>query len=441
MTKANDDDPRTLSERRDAYVRRFSVSLPKVRLFAVILSVAIVAGFLALPMIFAPTPLMPGWTTKAGRAQAELRWKAQAFHPATLWEVGEMSGGHAAFGANCATCHQSAFVRVRSSACLACHTDVGPHADPRRAPLADISGKRCESCHHEHQGQALATRNDPADCVVCHGDLKRIAPETTLRAIHDFATDHPAFSPPAALDPGNVRFGHKVHLQLEAIKSKGAAAAGGTCGLCHRPAAGGVGFGPVAFERDCASCHALQFEPKHPEWRLPHGHPDEVASRVAGFYAGAALAGETFEVPRSDLFAKPGAPLPPPAPTGAAMVSTQTAAAMMSSIARSACGQCHAVSPPPAGAPASAWKVEPVSLPEHFLTKSEFRHDRHAILPCQGCHAVETTDGGPAATLPGIDNCRGCHSGNSPAAQRVATSCVSCHTFHSALHPVPERKT
>lgn len=438
MTKTNDEELNTLSDRSDTYARNFSVSLPNLRLFAFILSVLILGGFLVVPMIFAPTPLVPGWTTRAGRAQADMRWKAQAFHPQALWAPGEMSRGHAAFGANCSTCHETAFVRVRSSACKECHATVGQHADPHRAPLADLSAKRCESCHHEHQGTALATKNDPADCVACHGDLKRISPDTKLRDIHDFAVDHPNFSPPTS--QGNLSFGHKVHLQMEAIKAKGAVR-GGTCGLCHQPAEGGVVFKPVEFERDCAECHKLQFEPKHPEWRLPHGHPEEVAGRIAGFYARAALAGESFEAPRNDLFAKPGAPLPPPAPTGAALVSTQTAAAMMSSIAKSACGQCHATSPPPAGAPAAAWTIERVSVPDHFLTKAEFRHDRHDILPCQGCHASETTDGGPSATLPGIDICRGCHSGNSPAPQRVATTCVSCHTFHLAFRSSREGKS
>lgn len=458
MAQPDDDKPLNLTDRTASYLRRFTVKMPNIRLWSFLLSVALVVLCLLVPILFGPTAFHSGWTSRAGRTEADGRWSGQWIHPASFWTVGEMSKGHVAFGGDCSACHESAFVRVRSSACQSCHTQTGPHADPHRTPMTDMSAERCESCHIEHMGQAIATRNDPAGCIECHRDLKKVAPETTLKNVTDFAGGHPNFAPalvadaksgglkrfamddPKAEDHGNLRFTHMTHVKLPAIQKRGAEQ-GGTCALCHQPAPGGTGFKPVSFDRDCASCHTLQFEPRHPEWRLPHGHPDEVASRIAGFYAGAALAGEKFEAPRSDLFARPGAPPPAPAPTGAAMVSSQTAAAMMSSIARSACGQCHVTTPPASGAPATAWTVEPVLVPDHFLTKAAFRHDKHETTPCQTCHAAETSNGGPLQTLPGIEVCRGCHSGNEPAPQRVTTSCVTCHSFHTPLKREAEGKS
>jgi hypothetical protein len=237
---------------------------------------------------------------------------------------------------------------------------------------------------------------------------------------------------PDSLDHSGVKFTHARHLALDKLKAQGEAA----CTTCHVPQAGGVTFKPVTFDMSCSSCHGLQFEPRHPEWKLPHGHPEEVSGRIAGFYARAALAGETFAPPSSDLFANPGAPLPPPTPQGAELVSAQTAAAMMSSVARSACGQCHTVTPPSAGQPEDRWTVAAVYVPELYEPGAVFSHARHATTRCATCHAATSRDGGPLALLPGIATCRQCHGGEAPAARRVASPCVSCHIFHNPSLPL-----
>src|SRR5262249_8748620 len=122
------------------------------------------------------------------------------FHSAALWNVGEISSAHKAFGTNCTSCHESAFVPVRSSSCLSCHQTIGQHADPHIAPDVDLTKERCETCHHEHKGMTLATRNDQSDCVSCHSDIKSSAPNTKLRNVRDFGTDHPDFAPALVQD-------------------------------------------------------------------------------------------------------------------------------------------------------------------------------------------------------------------------------------------------
>ena len=436
-----------------SYMSRFDVSLPNVRLIAFTLTVIVLVLGFVVPLVFGPIHPDSTWVTKAGRQ--ELSDQSGLFHSAAMWNVGEISSAHKAFGTNCTSCHQSAFIPVRSSSCLACHQNIGQHADPHISPDADLTKERCETCHHEHKGMTLATRNDQSDCVSCHSDIKSGAPNTKLRNVRDFGTDHPDFAPALvqdaaartvarfplddknAVDNSHLKFTHMTHLKLQKVKEAGAKA-GSTCATCHEEAPGGMVFKPVSYDKNCADCHLLQFEPRHPEWRLPHGHPDDVANRLRGYYSEAALRNETFPAPSTDIFAKPGAPLPPPPPEGAAMVDARTAESMMSAIARSACGECHVTAPPAASEPASAWKILPVYVPDKFLVDAQFRHDKHDTMSCQSCHAAETSDGGVQALIPGIETCRGCHAGEGGAPQRIASRCISCHIFHNPEHPIVE---
>jgi len=433
------------------YFDAFECLLPNVRLWGFTLSCIIFLLFFVLPAVFAPH--------EAGRPAADLALSRGAprlgevalVRLAGLWNVGTISRAHGAFAGNCAYCHEQPFVPVRASACLSCHQGVGRHADPATAPAADIGKQRCEACHYEHRGIMMATRDRQSDCVACHGNIALVALRTSLKNVLDFATDHPQFRPAlvqdamlhltkrfeigdfSAEDHSNVRFTHATHLKLDKLKSSVAAEG---CAFCHESTPGGVTFKPVQFDRACSSCHTLQFEPRHPEWRLPHGHPEEVASRVMGYYARAALAGETFPDPTSEPFFKPGAPPPAAAPVGAGMVPYKTAQVMMSSIARSLCGYCHITVPPAAGQPASSWTVAPVYVPDTYMPSSLFSHARHATTSCDTCHAAQSSDGGPISLLPGIATCRTCHAGEAGGTGRVASTCASCHRFHDDTHPL-----
>jgi hypothetical protein len=270
--------------------------------------------------------------------------------------------------------------------------------------------------------------------------------------MHDFGRDHPQFRPSlienadtktvkrfalgdkTAEDHSGLRYTHAAHFRLYGVKSAGAE--GGTCGQCHQPEPGGRIFKPVLFADKCASCHRLQFEPRHPEWSLPHGQRGDIVSRVTGFYAQAAMAGERFGPPSPDLFRQPGH-LPPPRPVSASeAVSTETAATMLAAIANSACGECHSVTAPAAGEAASDWHLQPVRVPDHYLLKARFNHQRHQTVLCQDCHEALKSDGGVMALLPGVEVCKTCHSGKVEASHRVASTCVTCHDFHDPDHPL-----
>jgi hypothetical protein len=434
---------------------RFDSRLPNVRLWSLLAVCAILLVFFALPLGLHPGRAGIGRNAAGAADAASLLGHAQ-LKVAGLWNVGVMSNAHASFGADCAHCHQTPFIRTTSRACLTCHVQTGQHADPLRAPKADISAMRCETCHHEHKGAVMATADRQSGCAACHGNIKAFASSTTLHDVLDFGQDHPQFMPAlvqdAALhalkrydfsgvhgpdsdvvDHSNIKFTHATHLKLEKVKA-GMQADG--CGLCHAAEPGGVSFKRVSFEASCLSCHTLQFEPNHPEWRLPHGHPDEVGSRVAGFYAQAALAGESAVDPPTDPFFKPGVPRPLPPPSGQNQVTLQVAQAMVSSIARSSCGECHVVVPPAPGQPATAWTIPPVWVPDRYFPAARFSHAAHATSTCRTCHAAETSDGGPLALLPGIATCRTCHAGEGGAPQRVSSTCVLCHVFHDDRLPL-----
>jgi hypothetical protein len=449
------------------YQRAFDVTLPNIRLMSFGLSVIIAALFFILPLSLAPKAVAPVHPASAGK-MASLPPPPAAAVPASftapinkIWNVGVISNPHSGFGGNCGLCHKAAFLHVPSSACLDCHRDIGQHADPVRAPSVDLNGQRCETCHREHKGLVLATKQDQQDCAACHDHIHGTAPASKLRPATDFGRLHPDFAPalvtdavlrttapvergtPAqdgGIDPGDhsgLRFTHARHLALAGLRD---APGDSVCAKCHTPGPGGIAFEPVQYDTACAVCHTMPFEPKHPEWHLPHGHPGEVESRIAGFYARAVLAGEEFPAPSTGIYAAPGAPPPAASPQGTALVAALTEAAMASSIKRSDCGECHVVDKQAAAEPGdripAAWRVAPVYVPQRYLPRATFSHAAHITTPCASCHTARTSNGGVLALLPGISTCRECHAGQAGAPQRVASTCVSCHWFHDPKHPL-----
>jgi hypothetical protein len=425
------------------YERAFAVELPNVRLLAFslcgLIAVLCFVLPLGLPPAKAPFDAAHGLPRAAGRSATI----GSAF--AAIWNVGVMSRPHSGFGAACGRCHIAAFQHVPSAACLTCHRDIGQHASPVMAPTADITKQRCETCHREHKGLMMATRNSQSDCSACHRDIHAVAPASHERPVEDFARAHPDFAPSLVVnarlhlvapaertgkdvaDQSGLRFTHRYHLGLKTLNAPGDSA----CAQCHAQAPGGAMFKRVDFEASCARCHTLPFEPRHPEWRLPHGHPEEVAARISGYYARAILTGERFPAPASGIYAQPGVADAPPPPQGADLVAALTQSAMASSIRRSDCGECHVVGTSSADGEA----VAPVYVPDRYLPRALFSHAAHSATACADCHAARTSNGGVMALLPGIAMCRQCHAGEAGGGQRVASTCVSCHWFHDPRHP------
>lgn len=439
------------------YDRALAYSLPPLRRWSWAIALVILASMLLMPLLLNPSAPVPAEPVAGATKALAASQPTPGFHADRLWIVGHMSNAHAAFGQNCVLCHEKPFVSVRNEACLACHQTTGQHADAHAFPAVDLAGQSCENCHREHKGATQATSNAQADCVSCHSDIKGTAANSTLLDVRDFGSAHPEFAPTVITDAAtgaiqrvrmdgktpivsqtNLRFTHEKHLVQAGLKNAAGQIEVLTCAGCHKPEAGGKMTVPT-FAENCAGCHELKFEQKHPEWRLPHGAPGELASRILGFYSQAVLSGESFSREIDPLFAKPGQE-PAPAELPAAMARSQAAAAMASSVARAACGTCHMFEKPAPGTDPLAWKILPVEVNPIFLTKARFSHAKHDTMDCAGCHADIRKAQLDQVVLPGIETCRTCHVGEAPVAGKVASTCVSCHGFHQHDLPILPRK-
>lgn len=81
-------------------------------------------------------------------------------------------------------------------------------------------------------------------------------------------------------------------------------------------------------------------------------------------------------------------------------------------VIRSSCVACHG--------PA----VDSPAMPAKFFTAAEFRHEKHAELPCARCHGNAA-----AIALPSRETCVECHGARAGVR---ASPCVTCHRYHRA---------
>jgi len=413
-------------------MREVARHLPGRRLVAWTLSLVVLALFLAVPVIAA---LSPG-----------MREATKAFRPLAAWNSGPISNVHRPIAENCTACHVKPFVQVENAQCLVCHAATRQHADPQ---MVDLSGIRCESCHKEHNGQRLASRADDGFCIGCHANIAAVAPKTALAAVGPFATAHPEFRPTVVADAAgpafarvaldrkpvensNLRFPHDKHLKRDGLRTH-AGVVTLSCANCHTPDPSGATMLPVRMEAQCGTCHTLGFERRFPDWTVPHGEPDKVRRTIAGLYSQIALA-ERREVDRAQpTRQRPGEASPEEKvqrEADRAWVEARTEEAMVTTFGASGCGLCHVTEKKPEG-----WTVRPVHVASQFMEKARFNHARHTTVGCGECHAAQTSSSSADVMLPGIATCRGCHGGDKPEDGKVASTCLSCHEFHThAVH-------
>ncbi len=365
------------------------------------------------------------------------------------WISGEISAPHKFIAKDCNLCHQKAFVQVPNEACLACHKDVGQHADPVKFPLATLVQVRCQQCHKEHEGPKPIIRADQALCVACHGDLKRQAAKTTLIDTADFERHHPDFRPNVMVDPwtrttkriglnaqpremSNVRFSHKKHLVANGVRSpKGKQKLG--CGDCHQPAPGGAGMKPIDMESHCQACHALDFEKNAPS--LPHRRPEAVEATIRGYYSALAIRGGVTDADAPPAVRRrAGTPLPVTTTKDVlAWVNKRTSKGVAFAFSKARCGFCHEVRKDGAGSAGGApggtkWRIKAL-VTDRWLVKGNFDHASHTAVTCMGCHKATTSDISADVLLPPLASCQGCHGGETATA-KVPSTCILCHDFH-----------
>ncbi|MEJ7927692.1 cytochrome c3 family protein [Sphingobium sp. AN641] len=449
--------------------RAFSLAgkLPGRRLTAWGLLLAILVGFLAVPIIsYASRPAIDTRNIHTVKGDAP-------------WSSGPLSRAHHALEGKCESCHEKAFVSVRDSACQTCHTRIHDHASAPRIAMAraepGLGGKlldrvaaafgkppagACVDCHSEHEGAGPMQPTAQAFCTDCHGSLRERLADTALGDAADFGTAHPQFRPAVmkggadfayplprfervSLDArpneeGALKFPHDVHLAKAGGVARMARRSGQgdalVCADCHRTSADGVRFEPVEMERDCQSCHSLALETIGGTVRtLRHGDPAQVTADLTAYYRStpparpAQLEGAVRR--RPGLYAQ-----------------GQVYAAYFGEVSRrparaddavravfspgGACYDCHIVAPPGANGK-TGWQIAPVHQPMRYMMKGWFDHRAHSTQTCESCHAAPASKRSGDLLLPGIATCRTCHGGEKARAP-VPSSCALCHSYHAA---------
>lgn len=440
-----------------------------------VFSLGKVGGKMRLPAwilvatILATLLLWPIWTWSNFHMAKS---RADTFHADQSWSSGKLSLGHAALAKDCQACHVNAFESVRDSSCVACHTKVHDHADPKSLmgakgepnPFRQVLNatsrmfnrpeNSCVDCHLEHEGAVSAPPTPQRFCTDCHVGLSTRVKTTKLLDVGDFAKDHPEFRPSIVTSPGEpptiqrislaskpkentgLKFPHALHLSstngvarmamtLPAYKNAGSA--GLKCSDCHTASADKSTFVPVEMEKNCGACHSLGFgKVGNTVLTLRHGDVPQTIAQIRALYRGVGPqnpAGSGFlqgrQVPGSSR----------PTPRFDVGSSSPDAAIRRVFSKGGACYDCHQVVAPVN--PASLnFTIKPVSVPKHYMPKAWFDHKAHDTSKCESCHTAPKSKSATDVLMPGIKSCQTCHAGATPEHDKVPSTCSMCHGYH-----------
>ena len=326
----------------------------------------------------------------------------------------------------CFTCHKehsgSGFMPpVTSDSCLKCHEsaelmqksrDMAAHTDPQTFPSSSIKS------------------------AVKHPDLGRPKAGYT-EVIHAFSDGHPEFRVirDKAVDVNTLKFNHKLHLgsgEIPQLNGKPM-----SCRDCHASDAKGEYQLPITYEKNCAACHALQFDKDTPGLVLPHGDPFYVRSFLRSLsiqyeeYA-KTKEGITLKEPLKEYVLNKGKNVEALYQTGEYMERAVFFADMKGEVPGgrrapfAGCATCHEVSEPKEdnGTPL----IAKVAAPNRWMEVGKFNHSMHENgMTCLDCHNVLTSELTSDVNLPSIKSCIECHSPKGGIDHR----CIRCHTYHN----------
>lgn len=371
------------------------------------------------------------------------------------WSPGALSRSHQVFGSDCKACHQFAFLQVRDSACVACHTTIREHV-----PRADLTGPlgvsfakmRCAECHRDHKETRMAPRAQE-ECAACHVNIKNAAPRALSDNVTDFSVDHPEFRlsfidasstpslmhrvrlstprAPEMVERSNLKFDHALHMNPSGIRDPANRYTVLKCSTCHKPDEGGRVMRPISMERDCQQCHSLAFEPKVTQRQVPHGSAEGAATMLREFYARLVLGDVPPGVtPPPDLpRMRPGEEVSYQERQEALRIADERAQRVLRELfeTRDVCSTCHYVRRDNA----EGWKVAPVRLTRVWMPQAQFSHAKHATESCTLCHDNEKSRDAADISMPAVQVCRECHVGARPVLGKVTSDCAACHKFHA----------
>lgn len=254
--------------------------------------VGVVAGIAAIVWVT--------WATVSGHSE--------------IYEGGPVSDAHRMIEKDCRACHSEWSVlhrlvkldegvsSVNEVGCLHCHQDdAHPHATAGRQVLVAASEDQlrsyspeneqsCGVCHREHRGKASLLDVPDQFCIDCHREIRSVDdghPDFALTRLLDSKAEPSADSLAqlgigpdhgvlAVLEKdsvnggtnrwtgrGQIRFNHDLHLAEKGIMGPFGEVRILTkqCSVCHEPDEQGAYMQPVNYERHCAECHPLVFDP------------------------------------------------------------------------------------------------------------------------------------------------------------------------------------
>ncbi len=412
---------------------------------------------------------------------------------------------------DCAMCHQTPWqplVRlarldnthrsVRDEDCQRCHRQSKQDHHHRALTLGVPD---CAHCHQEHRGALRLTEQADSFCVKCHAPFEQhpqislhrtwaaeksaadFWTEETAAALQQVARLRPRENADAARENGwedksSLHFSHHQHLQPLATPWDSRRDPDSSpkqvqldCGDCHQPDATGHHMRPIVYEQHCGACHPLRFSGKLTDEPLPHVRPDILRGVLRDRLLTYARQ-HPEELQASQRNEPSRLPNKPPArPTTSRdqwewvelelrLVENaifQTPQFSGQQPRSNACQKCHltkAPSPDEAIGSRLGFEIIPPQIPERWLARSHFRHDRHRDMACRDCHHTSSAEpsGEPASDLayrldshgvqdillPKIEICQQCHGApsGSPIKRHARGNCVECHRYHH----VPERR-
>ena len=384
---------------------------------------------------------------------------------AKMYLPGPVSKQHVIFGDHCEKCHEQkagSWGRVADAKCLSCH-DGPAHSlqtvhfsgniqkQAVNGTMVDVNTPNCVTCHTEHQGHLQLARINDGHCTQCHGDLERKdgKPPTIEPHIENFEDKHPEWEVlrVGRTDDTPYRLNHNLHTELDIWPDdvKLAATKNRTvlCNECHVPEKDGTHFQPITFNANCIKCHDMgkKFSPAIEPFgkiKFTHGDPKlvlaEIKSAVAGY-----LLQNGGEPALLNTKSKPDGDDDGDSKTAPAKVDKRTAEEWVHDKtaevtkplffpesrdkSQKSCLKCHVVS----AAAEGVIEISTRKIPTDWLPKSIFKHHTHRVLDCLSCHTQAlnskfTSD----VLLPGIENCKQCHSQSSGG----RSDCAECHQYH-----------
>lgn len=389
---------------------------------------------------------------------------------------------------SCGGCHRehrgmdASIVRLSSQDCVSCHSNSLPHMNNSAPKYAtNISSFENESGGHPNFKLLAEKMTDPGSIKFNH----------KLHLTPGISRD-PKGKPWTFADipePDRERFGFKSGSDLKAaialdckachnLESADAKPSLGTFNNMTKAAFGikskGGIYQPIVYDVHCKSCHPLSFDDSNKSLSVPHRfQPDELRVYLEGVYSR-----QLMKETKDFAIAKVVVPVPVPGKNPLAplvesvkkQVDEKVSMAMNNLfLGKKTCGECHyekgnmkSLNPGFSKIPkeiqtgldpdnkAFAWFKDSKlvntntdiwpSIPTLWMPHAKFDHSAHRFMDCASCHAeAKTSVSKNDILLPGIDNCRTCHSSAKVASGKmqggVNHDCVECHSYHHGDQP------